>query len=416
MRFALLFVIRCAGLAALLATQMGNAGGRAAVGGHGATGAPGETGALCVSCHNGGGYGPILELLEVTDGDGQIVATYTPGATYHLKFTVMEGAGDPAGYGFQLTSLDSKNKNVGTFQNLGANVKQSTAANTGNRIYLEQKGGISAARVFTAKWVAPAAKSGDVVFYYAGVVVNGNNAKTGDNGSLGSSITLSENGPGGLPRPYFEDFEFGPGGWMSYPGAGSQSPSSWALGAPQGAVITDAASGVNAWVTNLSGTHGDGEVSYLESAPMDMSWATSDPVVDFAIQYDTEANVDGAWLELSIDGGLNWDKLGALGSGTGWYNGSGLYGDWWTGVAGWHYASHPLVGAAGMPDVRVRFVLVADGVVSYEGIAIDDVAVFDDPYAEEPPPEEPPPEEPPPEEPPPGEPIEEPLPEPTPVP
>ncbi len=395
-------LLRCVALVALLATQMGNAGGRAAVGGHGATGAPGENGALCAGCHNGGLYGPILELLQITDGDGQIIATYTPGATYDLRFTVLENAGNPAGFGFQLTALDGNNKPVGSFKNLGANVKQSLAQNTANRPYLEHKGGKSATGVFKAKWVAPAAKTGDVKFYYAGVVVNGNNAKTGDNGSLGSSITLTEGTPNGLPRLYFDDFEIGDGGFHGYPGVGSLAPSSWAHGAPQGNIISGAASGANAWVTNLGGNHSDGERSYLESPAMDLSLATADPVISFAIQYDTEAGLGCAWLEISTDAGISWNKLGSLGSGVSWYSAIGPHGDCWSGdSSGWLYASHPLTGAAGHTDVRIRFALATDGAIAYEGLAIDDLAILDqsDPPDPEPPPPDPDPTEPPPPDP-----------------
>ena len=50
--------------------------------------------------------------------------------------------------------------------------------------------------------------------------------------------------------PYSEDFESGDGGWV----ADNTTNGTWALGTPTGAIINSAASGSNAWVTNLSGT------------------------------------------------------------------------------------------------------------------------------------------------------------------
>ena len=283
--------------------MMGNAGGRAATAGHGATGAPGENGNVCVLCHNGGPYGPILELLEVEKG-GQLVATYTPGQTYDVTMTVMENAGNPSGYGFQLTALDGNNKNAGAFGNLGANVKESAANNVGGRKYLEHKGGASAAGTFTAKWTAPPAKTGTVTMYYVGNVVNGNGAKTGDNGGLGSSITLLEGGLGGLPLPYFDDFELGPGNWSSSDVPMTPLPT-WAWGVPQAATGGDP----GAWGATGGVGAGPGGLAFVEWSPLDLSGFTVDPIISFAILYDTELDDVGGWLESSVDGasaGFRW--------------------------------------------------------------------------------------------------------------
>ena len=352
---------------------MGNSGGRASVGNEGNTGAPGEPARLCLNCHNSGNYGPIITLVEITTLGGQLVASYTPGQTYNVKVTVAANAGNPSGYGFQLTSIKGNGQSTGTWQNLGANVKTAVPTNPAGRTYIEHKGGASAANIFTARWVAPAANTGSVDFHYSAAVVDGNNAKTGDNTDLGSSITLLELGPGGLP--FFDDFEFGPGGWQSYPEPGALGAPSWEHGIPMGAAIWSAWSGDNAWVTNLGGNYKHDEISYLESPPRDFSVSTGDAVIDFAVQYDTETGADGGWLELSTDGGTSWDKVGDGSSGSGWYNGfSATYGPLWDGDSGgWLMASHPLPGTAGMADVRVRFAFVSNSSIAYEGIAIDDV-------------------------------------------
>lgn len=350
-------------LSGAVALMMGNAGGRAATAGEGNTGAPGENGNTCISCHNGGAYGPIITLLEAMQG-GQLVARYVPGRTYDFKLTVAAGQGNPAGYGFQLTALDGNDVNVGTFKNLGANVKESAANKVGNRKYLEHKGGASNTRVFTMKWTAPAAKTGAVDFYYVGNVVNGNGAKTLDNGGLGSSITLIEQQPFGLP--YFEPFELDLDGWMSWSDTGGGS---WTLGGPPLATVGEP----TAW--GVEGAVGAG-LAFLETPPIDLSAALDDPVISFGINYDTEPGV-GGWLELSTDEGASWDKLGTTGDGLGWYDaGDPTWGDVWTGeTGGWSYSELQMPGAAGEDGVRLRFVFTAGAGSSSSVFGIDDLLI-----------------------------------------
>ncbi len=359
--------------------MMGNSGGRAAAGGHGNTGAPGENDKLCVTCHNGGPYGPTITLLEVTKG-GQLVASYVPGQTYDLELTVAASNGNPGGYGFQLTALDDKNNaNVGTFQNLGANVKESAAQNTGGRTYLEHKGGASATRTFTTKWVAPAAKTGAVDFYYIGNVVDGNGAKTGDNGGLGSSITLLEMGAGGLPLPYFEPFN-GFGGWEADDGPVAPV-GSWEWGLEEG--VTDGFPGV--WGIVGGGAFGGG-LAFLVSPPLDLSMASGAPILSFILNYDTEEDIGGGWLETSVDEGVSWEKVGQSGEGIGWYDGFNLqHGDVWAGSSGdWIYAEHTLEGLAGYADVRVRFVFITEGTTSLDSMGVDDLMIDLDPMDDPP--------------------------------
>src|SRR5690606_29019740 len=66
--------------------------------------------------------------------------------------------------------------------------------------------------------------------------------------------------------PYLQNFESGAGGWTS-----GGTSSSWALGAPSGTVINAAASGSNAWVTNLTGTYNNNEDSYVQSPCFNMT-------------------------------------------------------------------------------------------------------------------------------------------------
>ena len=178
--------------------------------------------------------------------------------------------------------------------------------------------------------------------------------------------------------PYAQNFETDNGGWAV--SDDSQNPS-WDFGAPAGTDISNAASGVNSWVTNLTGNYNNNELSYVVSNCFDFSGLTDDPVISLSVNYDSETNWDGGWLESTIDGGQTWTKVGAVGTGINWYTVTNIntgLGDVWAGNSGgWILAKHTLDGMAGEPNVRFRFGFGSDGSVNgFDGIGIDDVAIF----------------------------------------
>lgn len=173
--------------------------------------------------------------------------------------------------------------------------------------------------------------------------------------------------------PYYQDFESGNGGWSQ---AAQSVNGSWSFGEPAGVAITGAASGLNAWVTNLAGNYNNSELSYLLSPCFDFSTLAEDPSLSFSLFFDSEACCDEGWVEVSTDGGDSWTKVGTAGTGVNWYNDTGN--NWWDGTggfSGWVAAKNTLTGTAGEPNVNIRFVLSTDGSVFREGIGIDDVFI-----------------------------------------
>jgi hypothetical protein len=178
--------------------------------------------------------------------------------------------------------------------------------------------------------------------------------------------------------PYFTDFEDWDGGWKKEEEISMNS--TWDYGEPVGPIISSAASGINAWVTNLSGNYNNSELSYFVSPCYDFTDLNEDPVINFSVNYNTELNWDGGWLEGSIDGGMTWSKIGSMGTGVNWYNFNNTIqnlGDVWAGNSnGWLIAENTLIGFAGESDCRFRFAFDSDGSVNnYDGIGVDNVFI-----------------------------------------
>ncbi|GAB4159147.1 MAG: fibronectin type III domain-containing protein [Winogradskyella sp.] len=183
--------------------------------------------------------------------------------------------------------------------------------------------------------------------------------------------------------PYTEDFESGDGGWV----ANNTTNGTWALGTPAGAIINSAASGTNAWVTNLTGNYNSNEDSWVTSPVFDFSSLTA-PSIELNIWYDIEFSWDGAVLQSSIDGGTTWVNVGAFGDPNNWYTDNSINGapggqqEGWsgTGAAGtnaWVTARHPLTGLGGQSNVIFRVAFGSDGSVTDEGFAFDDINIFE---------------------------------------
>jgi len=174
--------------------------------------------------------------------------------------------------------------------------------------------------------------------------------------------------------PYLENFETSNGSWYT----GGIRPS-WEYGTPASNKINSAASGSKAWKTRLAGNYNDLEYSYLYSPCFDISGMTN-PTLSFSVALDLEdcgaSLCDGAWVEYSPDG-VTWNKLGAFGSGTNWYNKNYAGNQLWSiqNYTRWHVATATL--PSGLSRLRLRFVINSDPAVNREGVAIDDIHIYD---------------------------------------
>ncbi|MFN8247691.1 MAG: S8 family serine peptidase [Ferruginibacter sp.] len=191
----------------------------------------------------------------------------------------------------------------------------------------------------------------------------------GDNYQSNDSIIQYSlhNSPVITNYPYLEGFESGNGNWFS-----KGSNSTWQWGTPSKTNIFKAANGDKIWVTNLTGSYSDNELSYLYSPCFYLGGLTQ-PVLSFSHIFQVEQDYDYTWVEYSTDGKV-WNKLGTVGSGTNWYDNS-PDNNWRVSKLKWHVASIDIPPYAG--TMRFRIVMASDGGVTYEGVGIDDVHVFD---------------------------------------
>lgn len=167
--------------------------------------------------------------------------------------------------------------------------------------------------------------------------------------------------------PYLQDFEASNGGWYT-----AATGSSWAWGVPAADTIHNAASGTNAWVTNLTGVNSLGETSYLNSPCIDLSTLVM-PVVKLKINRKMTTG-QSATLQYSIDGGQSWTTAGVQGST--WYNtANGFNG---SSFSQWETKQTKIAAIGGQADVRLR-VMFTGSFTTAEGIGVDDIEIFDSP-------------------------------------
>ncbi|WP_031526980.1 S8 family serine peptidase [Dyadobacter crusticola] len=170
-----------------------------------------------------------------------------------------------------------------------------------------------------------------------------------------------------------ENFELGNGGWFT-----EGDKSLWQFGTPDGTGNSVAASGLNAWKTDLSGAQSNGE-SYLYSPCFYLNRYPS--YLSFSAKMDLEAcdGNDCDMLYLEFNTGYGWYRLGANEAGTNWYNQEKDGLGYWSGKAatGWRVftAMLPFYG-----NLRLRFVLKTNSSVARNNIVIDDVHIYSMPY------------------------------------
>lgn len=158
----------------------------------GRTGSPGDANLTCAnSCHTG-------SAVTVTPGmitSNVPVTGYIPGATYTITATVsMAGINK---YGFEISPQSTTGVQKGTC--VITNATETRLLGTTAKYVTHKSAGTTGTgtKTWTFNWVAPAAGSGDAIFYGAFNAANGNASSSGDK-IITSTLLISENLSAGI--------------------------------------------------------------------------------------------------------------------------------------------------------------------------------------------------------------------------
>lgn len=157
----------------------------------------------------------------------------------------------------------------------------------------------------------------------------------------------------------------------------------WQRGVPSGTILNAAASGSNVYATNLSGAYANNSKGYLITKCYDLT-SIANPVLNFQMAFDLEQDWDVAYVQYSINQGVDWNLLGSS-TDPDWYNSSMLastsncltcVGGQWTGtdstLAPYLY---DLAAFSSESSMIFRIVFHSDSFLNKEGVVIDDLFV-----------------------------------------
>lgn len=184
---------------------------------------------------------------------------------------------------------------------------------------------------------------------------------------------------------YMENFENAPGttGWVVEDISTAASGNSWQWGEPVGEKINLAASGQNAFVTNLTGSYDYDEAGMVTSPCFDFT-GMQRPMIKIDFVSYSEKDRDGAVIQYTKADG-DWATIGVPNDGVNWYNSYIISGApanqqlGWTGEItgdnnGWQTAMYRLDELRGRAGVRFRIVFGSDAAGDgYEGFAFDNI-------------------------------------------
>lgn len=218
----------------------------------GRTGAPFDNG-TCGGCHNVAGTftNPNVKI-EVLDG-ATPVSVYTSGKTYKVRITITAGnTTSNTEYGFQTVCVQSSTTND---INNWSSLPSGTAATTINsRTYIGHNTPLTNNSI-EISWIAPNVTMGNVSFYAAGLIADGNNSKTNDNVATASyTISPASSGcitPGISANIHDVDCYDGNNGSVNITTTGGTGPFAFDWSAPNYSASTQNVSGLKAGLYTL---------------------------------------------------------------------------------------------------------------------------------------------------------------------
>ncbi len=136
---------------------------------YGYTGSPGDYGATCTTCHssNGSSYTPDVQL------NGIPANGYIPGQTYTFQLSYSNAVVNKSG--FEACVENNSNQRQGSFSNIDNNT-----ATLQNNSYITHTSSGNNLTAWQFEWTAPTVSQGNLKFYYAINLTDGNGQSTGD--------------------------------------------------------------------------------------------------------------------------------------------------------------------------------------------------------------------------------------------
>jgi len=143
-----------------------------------------------------------------------------------------------------------------------------------------------------------------------------------------------------------------------------ESAAKWTAAAPWATITSASHSATHAWTDSPAGSYANNaDISLTMTAALDLSAATG-PQLVFWHKYQLETDYDFGYVEISADGGSTWSaaKLAT-----------------YTGIAGWKREQINLTAFAGQANLKIRFRLVTDKTLPWDGWTIDDISIDEPP-------------------------------------
>ncbi len=152
------------------------------------TGSPGSLG-TCTGCHNNSNALNGTTDIVISDPATSLpITAYKPDSVYLIQ--ILSG-GNSSKFGFQFTALDNSNNAVGDYGNLPSNTQITNAGKAKIWTHTSAKTSSNKTVQWSVLWVAPAKGTGDINFYSASVIANGNSQNTGDDVAT-KTLTIEE--------------------------------------------------------------------------------------------------------------------------------------------------------------------------------------------------------------------------------
>nr|MBK9653222.1 immune inhibitor A [Bacteroidota bacterium] len=174
--------------------------------------------------------------------------------------------------------------------------------------------------------------------------------------------------------PYFNNFENDTTGWQV---VNINPGSEWQWGVPYYGILPFSYSGNKCLGVGMDIGYQNNAKTILYTPVFDLT-TVAGAQMKFYTKYKTESNFDGCNIEYKDDTSTTWKILNTINNfNINWYNSNGFF-PMWSGTSnGWEQRACDISQFAGVANLQFRFVFNSDGVITRDGLLIDDFSISD---------------------------------------